>query len=519
MKNIFKAVAALPIVIVSACDLDLYPETVYNEGNVFIPKDTSSAAASQYTTGKQMANLVNGFYSNTLKSNIMQEGNFTDWLMFTEVRADNAYNGSPNTSELVWIESNNIDGSNKNVGRDWDYIQNGINAANQVICNADRILKIDPEFTEDQRNLYVAQANIMKAFFMLRGSQLFGTIPVLNTIPPAINAENVVEVYPEYYPPRASKQDIYTQMKEMLEFAAGNAPDLDPANKFKLSKTFAKSLLAHIYAEKSPIQDWEKVKVWCEAVETDMGVDATSAETLRSALCENYKDMWSYDVKAKTVAQNTKESIFEVTWTATSGNWTAMMFHRNQFNPSADYTWSKWCTPSRNLIAAYDAENDTERKNVNILWDACTWSLYYPETEYAFMGKMETNATSFMISRLGEIYLLHAEALAELGDIEGARKYVNAIRLRAKLDSFVAAASKEEMIDKVLDERRLELAFEGYRFFDLARHDKIIEVHNTVWQDDPYYIQREPLDENSMLYPVPTTILNNNPNIQQNPGY
>ena len=75
------------------------------------------------------------------------------------------------------------------------------------------------------------------------------------------------------------------------------------------------------------------------------------------------------------------------------------------------------------------------------------------------------------------------------------------------------------MIDKVLDERRLELAFEGYRFFDLARHDKIIEVHNTVWQDDPYYIQREPLDENSMLYPVPTTILNNNPNIQQNPGY
>lgn len=515
MKKTFVIISLVSLVSLASCDLDLYPETGYNEGNVFVPKDTTT---SQYTTAAQIESLVKGFYSGVLKNDRMQRLQFMDWLVYSEVRADNAYNGSPSTAELVGIESNKIDGSNQNVSRDWNDFQIAINAANQVICNIDRIQKLDPSMTQAQHDNWLAQADILKAFYVFRGTQLYNTIPVINSIPDPITAENIEEVYPSYYPSRPDREEIYSQIVSMLEFAAQNAPDLSADDKFVLSKTFAKGILAHVYAEKSNVQDWSKVALWCEAVEKDMNVDSGSSESLRASLCESYKDLWSYDKTAKTAAKNTKESIFEVTFTASSGNWLHMMFHRNQFSPMDNYTWSKWITPSRNLINAYDAEGDTERKNVSILWDACTWSLYYPEEEYAFMGKMETNATSIILMRLAEIYLLHAEALAMTGDSAGALKYVNAVRLRAKLPS-VSGLAGGLLIDKILDERRLELAFEGFRFFDLVRHDKAIDVHNSVWKDDSYYLTRDPLDQYSIFLPVPTTVLDTNPNIEQNPGY
>lgn len=515
MKKTLILFSFFALTLLASCDLDLYPVTDYNEGNVFVPKD---ATTSQYTTATQMENLVKGFYSGVLKNDRMQRLQFLDWLVYSEVRADNAYNGSPSTAELVGIESNKIDGSNQNVDRDWDDFQLAINAANQVICNIDRIQKLDPSMTQAKHDSWLAQADIIKAFYVFRGTQLFNTIPVINSIPDPITAENVEEVYPSYYPSRPARENIYAQIVEMLEFAAQKAPDLSAEDKFVLSKTFAKGILAHVYAEKSNIQDWSKVALWCEAVEKDMNVNSGSAETLRASLCDSYKDLWSYDVSAKTAAKNTKESIFEVTFTSSSGNWLSMMFHRNQFSPGDNYTWSKWITPSRNLIAAYDAEGDTERKNVSVLWDACGWSLYYPESEYAFMGKMETNATSIILMRLAEIYLLHAEALAMTGDSSGALKYVNAVRQRAKLPS-VSGLSGDQLIDKILDERRLELAFEGFRFFDLARHDRVIDVHNNVWKNDSYYLSRDPLDQYSIFLPVPTTVLDTNPNIEQNQGY
>ena len=516
MKKILTLIPFSLALAAVSCNLDLYPQTGYNEGNIFIPKDTTT---SQYTSATQMENLVKAFYSNGMKSNVVEEFNVLDWLFYSDVRADNCYNGDPTKPEIVAIEQNKIDGSNKNVERDWTYIQNAINTANQVICNIDRVQKLDPSMSQSQHDLLLAQADILKAYFVFRGSQLYGTIPVINAIPDAITADNVEEVYDSYYPFRPSKKEIYDQLVEMLEFAAQHAPDLQTDDKYVLSKTFAKGLLARVYAEKSDIQDWNKVAQWCAAVESDMGVSNSSASSLRASLCDHYGDMWSYDLTANTAARNTKESIFEVTWTAENGHWLAMMFHRNQFRPDNNWTWCKRFTPSRDLIAAYDAEGDTERKNVNILWDSCDWSYYYPSSNYAFAGKMETNATSLIFMRLAEIYLLHAEALTMTGNTAEALKYVNAVRQRAGIAELSGNYSQDQMLDKVLDERRLELVFEGHRFFDLARHDKIIDVHNTIWKGDSYFLQREPLDESTIILPVPTGVLDKNPNIEQNPGY
>jgi hypothetical protein len=122
--------------------------------------------------------------------------------------------------------------------------------------------------------------------------------------------------------------------------------------------------------------------------------------------------------------------------------------------------------------------------------------------------------------RLGEIYLLHAEALAMTGDLAKATEYVNIIRNRAGIKEYTADfASQEQAIEKILHERRLELAFEGFRFWDLVRHDKIKEVHDRMPQEDPYWQTRRPMTDATILMPIPQSVLDNNPRLTQNDGY
>jgi hypothetical protein len=137
------------------------------------------------------------------------------------------------------------------------------------------------------------------------------------------------------------------------------------------------------------------------------------------------------------------------------------------------------------------------------------------------MHKVPTNASSIILMRLGEIKLLHAEALACTGDLAGATKLVNEIRTRAGIKPISQPANEYDMVSAILDERRLELAFEGHRFFDLVRHglERAKEVHDSMNEKDPYWQTRLPLTQESILMPVPQTALDDNPSLVQNPGY
>lgn len=484
-----------------SCNLDYFPVTDYNEGNVEFSDDTES----QFSTREDMEGLRNSIYNSWAKG--VQEIGYQDFLIYTECRADNAYCGT-NTAEIMAIEANKQDAANVNVTRDWDYYLGQMKNANNIIYNVDRIRELDPSLTEEEAQRWSAEAKCWKAWALFQMSRLWGPVPVINTIAPPITSENVEDVYFDYFPKQETVATVYAQLVEDLNYAIQYAPDVDQSNKFVFTKAFAKGLLARVYAEE-PIRDWNKVAELCTSIENDYGY----------RLCDNYGDMWAYD--ENDAVRNTIESIFEVQWSKANGNWVYMMFHRNAYDPGASYTWAKWVTPSRNLSAAYDAEGDTERKNASIVIDQCAWSNYYPDYEYAFMHKVPTNASSIILMRLGEIKLLHAEALACLGDLAGATKLVNEIRTRAKIDPIKQPASQDDMIDAVLHERRLELAFEGHRFFDLVRHglDRVKKVHDAMNAEDPYWQTRLPLTQESILMPVPQTALDDNPTLVQNPGY
>jgi hypothetical protein len=138
------------------------------------------------------------------------------------------------------------------------------------------------------------------------------------------------------------------------------------------------------------------------------------------------------------------------------------------------------------------------------------------------MYKCRSSFSSLIKCRYADILLLKAEALAQKGDIEGAATIVDRIRTRAGIAKLTSdkKASQSAILNAVLDERRMELAFEGQRWYDLCRLDKVEEVMNAVFaKDSGRHAQRSVFNANSYLLPIPQSAIDQNSNLQQNPGY
>ena len=99
---------------------------------------------------------------------------------------------------------------------------------------------------------------------------------------------------------------------------------------------------------------------------------------------------------------------------------------------------------------------------------------------------------------------------------------VDRIRNRAGLGKLPQStrSSKEALLQAYMDERRMELAFEGQRWYDLCRLNKVEEVMNAVYaKDSGRHAQENLFNENSYLLAIPQGAIDQNENLIQNPGY
>ena len=138
------------------------------------------------------------------------------------------------------------------------------------------------------------------------------------------------------------------------------------------------------------------------------------------------------------------------------------------------------------------------------------------------MYKCRSNVNSIIKLRGADILLLKAEALARKNQLAQAAQTVNIVRKRVNLIDLSASstASKESLLDAILLERRLELAFEGQRWFDLIRFEKLESIMNTINQRDAGRLpQGRAFSQQSELLPIPQPVLDENTNLVQNPGY
>lgn len=494
------SIAALSLM--SACSLDREPLSDQSELNLGSSNPDDSVRI-KFKDRAAIYAVYNDLY-NVMRDR--QEHWYLDYLLFGESRTDNAYAGTTG-AEVVPVETNALDASNPDIARDWDRYLEDIAKANVVITNIDNVP--DPAFAESERRQWKAEAKIFRGMMIFDLAHWFGNIPLNLTEAPDITAANIEEVYPIYFPKPVTQDSAYKQVIADLTEAIPYAPALNSGDKTRLSKTVAYALLAKLYAE---LGEWDKVLEYCDKVFAD-GI----------RLEPNFADLWGFDEDKKdAVLRNSVEVILEMQYPTGSGNWVTWMFGRDMADPESNFTWAKWITPSRDLINAFDKEGDMVRKNQTIVYDACNWSNYYPANNYPFMYKCRSAYNSVIKLRGADIQLLKAEALAHKGDLASAAELVNEIRARVNLPALDIAktGSEDAMLNSILNERRLELALEGQRLFDLIRFGKLMEIMNTIDSRDEGRIrQARPFVPEHRLMPIPQTALDKNANLVQNPGY
>lgn len=143
-----------------------------------------------------------------------------------------------------------------------------------------------------------------------------------------------------------------------------------------------------------------------------------------------------------------------------------------------------------------------------------------------YFGNAENN---FPLVRLADMLLLYAEVLNELGETEEALPYVNMVRDRATMPP-VEASDKEELLEIIKHERKIELLAEDILVWDYKRWK---EYERTMPYGAKYYgfrkenfgkesflfYQKNLIFPKAYLWPIPTSELTVNSNIEQNPGW
>jgi hypothetical protein len=501
-KYIVLLVTGIVNMVFGSCTLNYDPISEYSELTQGYSNETGDVA---YKNKAEAFSAYQGIY-NLFSSR--QEHWYLDLMMLAESHSDNAYGGTT-SAQVVTVEDNSVGGSNSVLTRDWTRYLEDVAKVNKFINNIDSVP--DATLTQNERNQWKAEAKIFRALVMFDMVRIWGNIPVITTTAGNITASNISETYKAYYPKQNTPTEAYTQIIKDLTEAVTYAPSTDKSDKTILTKDVAYAMLAKAYAEK-PLQDYSKVIEYADKVTAD-GYDLEA----------NYGDLFDVNAdKTDCKLRNSKETILETHFTTGNGNWVTWMFGRDLLKWADNFTWAKWVTPSRDLIKAYDSEGDNIRKNQSIVYYSCTWSNYYPSSNYPFDYKIRSKANSIIRLRYADILLLRAEAEIMKGDLASAATNINKVRNRVGLASLTSdvVRSKDSMMEALLKERRLELAFEGQRWFDLCRFGKVESVMNAVFKTDSgRRALATPFTENSYYFPIPQNAIDQNSNLVQNPGY
>jgi starch-binding outer membrane protein, SusD/RagB family len=192
--------------------------------------------------------------------------------------------------------------------------------------------------------------------------------------------------------------------------------------------------------------------------------------------------------------------------------------------------WPKYNVGTNDLVQAYKTAGDAVRMAstfyLGLASDTIAVPPPYPAgtigVPYAYKWRHADGWNSTdnqIIIRLADIVLLKAEALNALGQTGQAIPLINAIRTRVGLGP-TPAISQTDVATAVLNERRLELALEGHRWNDLLRFGAQYTINLMNSQVDP---TGKPLNYNvtqeKLIYPIPLSEIQLDPNLTQNSGF
>jgi len=305
---------------------------------------------------------------------------------------------------------------------------------------------------------------------------------------------------------RVSEAEIYAFIEADCNEAMAKLPSTIPTEENgRVSKWAAIALLAkaNLYQKK-----WAAAKTMCDQI----------INSGQFALLDDYAQIW------REVGEFSAESIWEVNAIATGPTPKGVQ----QYSSVQDIRPRGWGfnVPTLDLVNAYEP-NDV-RKDATImfrgqtLWDGVIFQATAPNERYnyksyaspimeTYSGNQDQSNKNLRIFRYGEILLIKAETEMELNNLDPAKEALNQIRKRAGLAN-TTATTKEELKEVIYKERRLEMAFEHDRTFDLRRTGRAGVVLRAQGKN---YV-----DGKNDLFPIPQIQIDrSNGALIQNPGY
>jgi hypothetical protein len=462
--------------------LDKQPKT-----QVVTPEDSTTISAAD------AENQIAGAYTTFRGYDYGLEFNVLDRITNGDAISDNAYAGGDNTDNIT-LDLFTANSLNGNVARDW---KDAYGIIGRLNISLDQIQKcVDPALTAARKNQMLGEARFMRAFAYFDLVRLYGKVPLFLKPADTKDAETLLNATLLH---QSTVDSVYLQILADLWFArAGVRQVKDADTKMIITVGTVNAVLAKVYAT-MPTHNWDSVAYY-------------SDQTIPNyTMLADYRQLWDNNHK------NNSEAIWELNYEGYNviGNWVPSQFIGTD--------WKKFNTPSNDLVRDFQNEGDSIRMNATVAfaditghWTDPHWNL----AQYPFMVKYNDpyNGTNdFYLIRLTDIMLLKAEALVEKGDITGAMTLVNQVRARVKLNPKTAA-SADAARSVVANERRLELAFEGHRWYDLLRTGTALTTMNAQTDANGNNLNYN-VQPYRLLMPIPQAQIDLNPFLVQNDGY
>lgn len=393
----------------------------------------------------------------------------------------------------------------------------------KIIVNANNIIDI----IDNYQALNAAEQQLLNAYKgearFLRGLAYFNLVRLYGDVPKVV--ERLTDPSSAIGIGRTSVNEIYNSVIiPDLDFAVENCfkrgdSDLQ-GEEARANKGAALTLLGKVYLT--------------------MGDHAKAASTLKRLIVD--KEAGNYALLADFSEIHTAdnkfnaESIFEVNYNATAGQ-PSFLFRWMTNENGYRYGVSTGGGPvvMFNLMQAFAADNDWINQPDHTRYNATLDSgiliggspelqpwpkKFTPEKSTLAQYNITGTDNNYMITRYADALLMYGEALVGINQASEGLTYINMVRERAGLKGL----TEDQLdIDRILHERRLELAFEGHRFFDLVRTGKAIEkiswaLMTPVVFDDRIFTT-EPIEAYQLLLPIPVTEIEKDATLLQNPGY
>jgi hypothetical protein len=531
MKKVLSYLLIASAFFVTSCNEDL-TET-------FAPGQLTEDVA--IVTSRDLRQLLNSGY------NIMAR---REAAVFTSVFTDEATKGFNNGGQGVSAEIIfNIFPASAAPTNIWQNYYFALARINRVIARADVITPVSPEDAQVIERIK-AEALILRAYAHLDIIAYFSPDMKDNAALAGVLSDRVILT--SETPLRATNEAFYTLIHSDLDAAlatlstntaAPPATTQPNGSTFYVTSNFAKGLKARAYAYKG---DYANAEIWADDVISTSGIVLANPAQYR-LLFWNDNEAANTEVifrLRRTVQQNSQDFNLHNGWCSIRPSVGGSPFYEigrslfNILNPdnhaASSAAFNAIPDVRARVIVAPSSVVDANWLTVDDFLNADRLVLHKHGGVATGSNTAATSAgnafhNDFKIMRISEMYLIKAECRANAGDLAGAATAVDAIR-DARFGSNQVAptyANATAAWKGILDERRLELAFEGFRFIDIKRIGSLAGITGLDRHPRDYdglnipggNPANLPLNSFKFALPIPQSEINANGAIQQNPGY